>query len=590
MEDFKPYTYFQCPCTDVSIPTGSLSSSSPTQDDEDPDEERTFDPRAPRANYSLYPLEHLLYCEDCHQIRCPRCVLDEIVCWYCPNCLFEVPSSSVKSEGNRYLLISLPVGILADRNQRCTRSCFQCPICTSPLSISSTEAPPDGLGAEYVTQSGPYVLNCAHCLWSSKEIGIQLEKPNSVFTQLSKIKNGGEPYITPKERRRIRAGEHKGEVTITEEGENEIVLDPHEKLDAESQFSNLKSFYQSQLAESSPASALGFTGDYGYGSPGTLSRIMGLYTGGSFTDKKSKNKTGTMREAHDALEGLQIASLSAADQIKKLRTEGWEATASALQRKDQPHSPHFVSDLRPLAHLLRTKRSKRCKTCRHILSKPESKVQNTRFRIRLVALNYIPTIIIKPLSPSQPLLLTPMRPTQFLLTFKNPLFEGIKVSIATPVKTPGRFGSRVTVLCPQFEVGANTDVWDEALREGGGKGGDREKRRTKAEASEGQGQAEAGKVWERGRNWVSVVVEVVPASLKLDGPDFMKTEEQVKDDGPLREDEDVLEIPVFVRVEWESDAAQDEGGGLAAARREEAREKRELAYWCVLGVGRIAQD
>jgi dynactin-4 len=377
---------------------------------------------------------------------------------------------------------------------------------------------------------------------------------------------------------------------ITEEGENEIVLDPHEKLDAESQFSNLKSFYQSQLAESSPASALGFTGDYGYGSPGTLSRIMGLYTGGSFTDKKSKNKTGAMREAHDALEGLQIASLSAADQIKKLRTEGWEATASALQRKDQPHSPHFVSDLRPLAHLLRTKRSKRCKTCRHILSKPESKVQNTRFRIRLVALNYIPTIIIKPLSPSQPLLLTPMRPTQFLLTFKNPLFEGIKVSIATPVKTPGRFGSRVTVLCPQFEVGANTDVWDEALREGGGKGSDREKRRTKAEASEGQGQAEAGKVWERGRNWVSVVVEVVPASLKLDGPDFMKTEEQVKDDGPLREDEDVLEIPVFVRVEWESDAAQDEGGGLAAARREEAREKRELAYWCVLGVGRIAQD
>jgi dynactin-4 len=116
MEDFKPYTYFQCPCTDVSIPTGSLSSSSPTQDDEDPDEERTFDPRAPRANYSLYPLEHLLYCEDCHQIRCPRCVLDEIVCWYCPNCLFEVPSSSVKSEGNRYLLISLLVGILADRN------------------------------------------------------------------------------------------------------------------------------------------------------------------------------------------------------------------------------------------------------------------------------------------------------------------------------------------------------------------------------------------------------------------------------------------------------------------------------------------
>lgn len=98
MSTFKPYTYFQCPCSDTSIPANSPTSpTSPTQE-----EERTFDPRAPRANYSLYPLEHLLYCEDCHQIRCSRCVLDEIVTWYCPSCLFEVPSSTVKSEGNRY--------------------------------------------------------------------------------------------------------------------------------------------------------------------------------------------------------------------------------------------------------------------------------------------------------------------------------------------------------------------------------------------------------------------------------------------------------------------------------------------------------
>jgi dynactin-4 len=181
-----------------------------------------------------------------------------------------------------------------------------------------------------------------------------------------------------------------------------------------------------------------------------------------------------------------------------------------------------------------------------------------------------------------------MNPTQFLLTFKNPLFDGVKVNIATPAATPGRFSSTVTVLCPQFEVGANTDVWDEALREGDGKGGDREKRRTKAEASEGQHQAEAGKVWERGRNWVSVVVEVVPAYLRIEGPAFLRTEAQQKDDGPLREDEDVLEIPVFVRVEWET-VTQDEAAGLAA-KDKEIKEKRELAYWCVLGVGRIAQS
>lgn len=111
-----PYTYISCPCTDISIPgqsalqtaKGGLNTAGGEdenvkgqQGDTEEDEEKTFDPRSPRANYSLYPPEHLLYCEDCHQIKCPRCITEEIVCWYCPNCLFETPSSMVKSEGNR---------------------------------------------------------------------------------------------------------------------------------------------------------------------------------------------------------------------------------------------------------------------------------------------------------------------------------------------------------------------------------------------------------------------------------------------------------------------------------------------------------
>jgi len=182
-------------------------------------------------------------------------------------------------------------------------------------------------------------------------------------------------------------------------------------------------------------------------------------------DKKSKSKTGAMREAHNAFEGLQIIADSDEKAIATMRTQGWQSTTSSLQRKDPPNqNTHFLSDLRPIAYLLRTKRSKRCRTCRHILSKPESKVQTTRFRIRLVALNYIPSISIKPLQPtsSSSSLLSPMKPTQFLLTFKNPLFDSVKVTLGTPAKTPGRFGSKVTVLCPQFEVGANTDAWEEA--------------------------------------------------------------------------------------------------------------------------------
>jgi len=99
-----PYTYIQCPCSDLSTLDRPAGRNSPRSADPDEDD-RTFDPRGPRSNFSLYPLEYLLYCEDCHQIRCPRCVAEEIVTYYCPNCLFEVPSSNLKSEGNRYLVV-----------------------------------------------------------------------------------------------------------------------------------------------------------------------------------------------------------------------------------------------------------------------------------------------------------------------------------------------------------------------------------------------------------------------------------------------------------------------------------------------------
>jgi len=319
--------------------------------------------------------------------------------------------------------------------------------------------PPESLGSEHIEKNGPYVLFCPCCAWSSNEIGILFDKPQGIHAQLSKIQNGGAPILTAKERRKGREEGKKDLISSLGKHESQEELSEglgvNERLDIEAHFSNLKAFYQSQLADSSPVTALGFSADYGYGSPGALSRIMGLYTGGTMADKKSKGKSGTMREAQNSSEGLQISHQADEDIFKTLRSQGWEGTTSSSQRKDSPNqNTHLVSDLRPIAYLLRTKRSKRCRTCRHILSKPESKVQTTRFRIRLVALNYIPSIHIKPLQPtaSPSSLLLPMKPTQFLLTFKNPLFDSVKVSLGTPVQTPGRFASKVTVLCPQFET------------------------------------------------------------------------------------------------------------------------------------------
>lgn len=633
MAAMTPYTYIQCPCSDpANLSRHSHSHSdpnSPSLADSD-DYERAFDPRAPRANYSLYPLDYLLYCEDCHQIRCPRCIAEEIVTYYCPNCLFEVPGSNIKSDGNR-----------------CTRSCFQCPVCVGPLSATAVDPPPPSdptnTDTAYSSALPSYILTCSYCQWTSAEIGIKFEKPNGIYAQLQKIRNGGKARLTAKERkdRRKDAAAASSNLAsgaglassalppIGEEAPTKEAAPEPEELDVETHFGNLKAFYQSQLTDASSTATGGLPalGDLGIGSPGSLSRIMSLYTGsGLLGDKKAKSRAGIMRESLEPDEGLQVANLDETAAIERLHQSGWEGTVSTEQTASQvavnvgePNlhgRSRFVDELRPIPYLLRTKRSKRCPVCRHIVSKPEAKVTNTRFRIRLVAGSYIPTISMRPLqatSLSQTIsgapsgsssaaasagpaaLLAPLRPVQYLLTFKNPIFEAVKVTLATPSVTPGRFASKVTILCPEFEIDANTDVWDEALKDSGG-----DKRRGGGTSTfpgddsnnpaGQQHQAEPGKVWERGRNWVTIVVEVVPASLRLDR--YNPTISEKKANGelnlrPLRQDEDVLEIPMFVRLEWETDAAHDEA---PVKEVKDGRERRELAFWCALGIGRIQQD
>jgi hypothetical protein len=105
---FFPSILISCPCSDNVGQQRSRRSKTAAADpdlDQWEEEGETFDPRSPRSAFSLFPLENLLFCEDCNQVRCPRCVQDEIACYFCPSCLFEVPSSTVKSEGNRYVCL-----------------------------------------------------------------------------------------------------------------------------------------------------------------------------------------------------------------------------------------------------------------------------------------------------------------------------------------------------------------------------------------------------------------------------------------------------------------------------------------------------
>ncbi|KAF1999739.1 dynactin p62 [Amniculicola lignicola CBS 123094] len=513
-----PYTYYSCDCYDSKVaaaPTKHASQGIPPAEDED---ERDFDPRSPGANYSLYPLEHLLYCEDCQQIRCPRCVVEETLNWYCPSCLFEVPSSVVKTDGNR-----------------CTRNCYNCPVCSSPAVVTTLEDPFDPSSS-----GGPWLLLCTYCKWTSLEIGIEFEKHTGITAQLARLGNGGRTIPSHKERekereRRLELDKHKSR-DILSGSEDSPTTDKRDDgpPSHDDIYANLSAFYKSQLAAQQPSNPFS-PHDINFSSPSSFSRIMNLYS--SSTSKKQKREKPTpMREAASPLEGLTLHSPSTDTAIiDRLKTSGWSRTLSPAQKLAQmTPTVRFTSDLRPLASILCTKRGKRCRSCRHILSKPESKITSTRYKIKLLARNHIPRLSLRALHTSTSASasataaaaailpfnydsLRPGLPIHFLLHISNPLFDPVRVTLATPSLTPGRVHTRVTILCPQFDVGANTDVWDDALSgstdtaAGGlkrfsasGEGG-------AGRGTEGSGGAvEAGKIWERGRNWTSVVLEVVP--------------------------------------------------------------------------------
>ena len=431
------------------------------------------------------------------------------------------------------------------------------------------------LDAEGSPVSGPWILACDYCQWSTLDIGIQFNRPVALKEQIAQALD---------ERTRAK---HASEA----QGKEQVAVDNRPDVT----FAALKKFTSSQINSASSANPLMTPGgSYNVDSPSSLARIMSLYTGQGSYGKKSTSKSAPMRGSADASEGLRIVDLKAdLDTLRRLREQGFAGTTSIEQRSAQRHPPHFIDDLVPVPTRLVTKRSKRCRTCRHILVKPEAKVTSTRYRIRLIAVNYIPTMSLQPLqlppsaaaSPASrppPILdlnaLPPLKACQFLLTLKNPLFDPVKVTLATTTYTSGPFGHKVTILCPQFEIGANTDVWDEALASGETDG--RQSSRTLGSSNlsttkgehEGARVAEAGKVWEKRRNRVTVVVEVTCAS--IDGV------------SQGEEDADVLEIPIFVRMEYEAEVEKDGAGG---AGKEGGREKRELAYWTVIGVGRVAK-
>jgi dynactin-4 len=174
----------------------------------------------------------------------------------------------------------------------------------------------------------------------------------------------------------------------------------------------------------------------------------------------------------------------------------------------------WTSELKPQRIPLQTKRSKRCPQCSHILAKPDPKSSSTRFKIKLLASNYLPSIELfrrPPLTIGSRISAIgagtasglrrtarsasgkstgdpggmpedePLRQGRsylFEMAFTNPLYEPIEVSleVAAPdtssVTKAATAPWAINLQAPSFPISAFAEAWEYEDDEGEDEGDD----------------------------------------------------------------------------------------------------------------------
>ncbi|GAA5915649.1 uncharacterized protein JCM6883_000705 [Sporobolomyces salmoneus] len=322
----------------------------------------------PLALFQHHSLSNLLFCEECDAIRCDTCASNEVACYYCPNCLFEVPSASVRGEKNR-----------------CARNCFQCPQCVHVLSVVASDPDPSIPLNTAAASVGvpPYFLSCTFCGWDSKEVGITFEKPTGLALQLQKA----------------------------EEGAPELVEFDHIKNHLEPYIRRSQALVSQQnpIASSSNTASAALFKDI----PGFNTRYPSMF-GLASRARGAGGDQGTARdelEKYSSIHPARAGNASEGERGKDVKGKGVETEADLVdamrqmtdieqiasidKRWNSSWKPPLLSnDLKPLRTPLQAKRSKRCPVCKHILIKPEQKSSSTRYKIKLVAANYLPSVTI----------------------------------------------------------------------------------------------------------------------------------------------------------------------------------------------------
>nr|KAJ3419152.1 hypothetical protein HK105_007340 [Polyrhizophydium stewartii] len=384
--------------------------------DTDHDETLQPPPSVPAQALALHPIESLLFCAECKELRCSDCVAEEISCYYCPNCMFEVPSASVKAERARH-------GAVAQR-LCCGRNCFSCPLCTSVLSVvAGSSADGQDVGAAGSGSSIPglgamssgssiYYLSCPTCRWDSQDSGIRFDRPTGLAAQLAKI-----------------------DVDTPQMLEFEHLREHYDKI--------ARMFRQPAGA----GSALGSLGSSPFLSTSSFAASVLLEP----SLRLSRNKPDKKVTPYEPIAKGPSREI---DQVAEAMAVPLEDLTTLEQRLRQADG--MVPLKIPQRVALRTKRGKRCLACEHIIVKPEPKASSIRFSVKMVAFDRVPRIRIGPDLPPSPLVVGD--PFTVTLRVVNPSSNRVVVALDYQPPDPATcsvvFSQRIVDLAPVV------DSWD----------------------------------------------------------------------------------------------------------------------------------
>ncbi|XP_039629917.1 dynactin subunit 4 isoform X1 [Polypterus senegalus] len=318
------------------------------------------------------PLSQLYFCRYCSELRSLECVSHEVDSHYCPSCLENMPSAEAKLKKNR------------------CANCFDCPCCMHTLSTRATNIPaPLADDPAKTTMKKAYYLACGFCRWTSRDVGM---------ADKSVASGGWQEPDNPHSLRISKLIEYYQQLAQREKVERD-----RKKLARRRAYMPL-AFSQHTIH---------VVEKYGLGtrlqrqrSGAPISSIAGL----------------SLKENEDQKE-IKIEPAQALEEVEPLpedyytRPINLPEVTTLRQRLLQPDfQPICASQLYPRHKHLLIKRSLRCRKCEHNLSKPEFNPTSIKFKIQLVAVNYIPEVRIMSI-PN----LRYMKESQVLLTLTNPV-------------------------------------------------------------------------------------------------------------------------------------------------------------------------